>query len=726
MYTASAEVALVNGDLTQAKSLAVSAEKNTHTLLEKVRIMSVRMDCYVIQNQLDQAIELGIAALRLSDFELDVEKMPSSAVEKLFQLPEMTDPRALTVCRFAEPLISAAFARSTVWLEQFVHFYLQLFSKFGNPPVASFIYIAYAVQLISQVEELEQGCRIGRMALELAERQGASKILYIVRFVYYAFIHHWLAPAREGVVPLEENVQPAFESGNPRYSISSQDIGVKNSLFVGYKLEQVRTKYEEAIHRLATINQSFYNYRLNVWSKVVMELMGKSLPARKMNNNLFNRQQMLVEAGQNQMNKFNLYAAEAYLSLFLREKGRALEASATAQTVRVGANTHLILAQHVFVHSLALLSSGLDDNDLPARLATLEENLHLLRVWARLVPQNFLHQLQLVEAEQARCLRRDEQAAKSYEQAIQNARRNGYIHESALAAELAAEFYLAREQYPIAIDHLCTAYYGYLAWGATMKVADLIDRYPDWLPPGKDNERRNTLPTSEESPAEQIGSSIDLSTILKASMELAQETSLEVLLRKMMAILIENAGAQNGSLLLIQNDRWILKVQGTTNLESDFAILSTPLEYLSPQIGKFYLPISIIHYVINFKNGSRVGRCHNFPPVLPGCLHTKSAAKIRFVRPTHEPGHVDRCDLPGEQPDCRCVYLQPPRDRTTAFGPGSSLDRESQAVRTMEIQVQERTRELSDANRRLKEEISQRIKIRGGLAPVRGTLSDSI
>jgi hypothetical protein len=85
----------------------------------------------------------------------------------------------------------------------------------------------------------------------------------------------------------------------------------------------------------------------------------------------------------------------------------------------------------------------------------------------------------LVEAEQARCLRRDEQAAKSYEQAIQNARRNGYIHESALAAELAAEFYLAREQYPTAIDHLCTAYYGYLAWGATMKAADLIDRYPD-------------------------------------------------------------------------------------------------------------------------------------------------------------------------------------------------------------------------------------------------------
>ena len=47
-------------------------------------------------------------------------------------------------------------------------------------------------------------------------------------------------------------------------------------------------------------------------------------------------------------------------------------------------------------------------------------------------------------------------------------------------------------------------------------------------------------------------------------MELAQETNLEELLRKMMAILIENAGAQNGSLILCQNDRWFLEIQGST------------------------------------------------------------------------------------------------------------------------------------------------------------------
>jgi PAS domain S-box-containing protein len=710
LYTASAELALLNGDLDQVETLALTTGANTHTLLEKVRIMSIRMDSYMIQNQVDRVIELGIAALRLLGFELEVEKLPPSFVETLFQLPEMTDPKALTVCRFAEALISAAFARSTAWLDQFMYFYLDLLSKFGNPPGASFIYISYAAQLMGQFDQVEQGRQIGRMALEMAERHGPSKNLYAVRFLYYAFIHHWLAPAREGVVPLEENGQPAFEAGNVRFSISSQDIGIKNSLFVGYKLDQVRAKYEDAFKRLTSITNLGYNYRMHVWSQVVLRLTGELIPGQEDKNGLFDEQQMLIKAGQNQINKFNLYTAEAFLSLFMRNQARALETSAAAHLYKVGANTHLILAKHVFIYSLALLSQGLDERDISDRLAQVEENLHLLRVWAGLVPQNFIHQLELVEAELARCLGRDEQAAKSYQQAIQDARRNGYIHESALAAELAAEYYLARAQVPAAIDHLCTAYYAYLAWGASTKVADLINRYPDWLPPGKSNETREMIPPGGEGSGETLASSIDLSTILKASMELAQETSLEELLRKMMSILIENAGAQSGSLLLLQNERWVLKIQGSTDQEDGFAILSTPLEHLSSQAGKFYLPISIINYVINLKTDL----------VLEDATSSRQFYRDPYIQ-SRRPKSILCAPLMNQGVLTGVIYLE--NNLTTAAFTSDRLEmvrllsgqaavsiEKTRLYETMELQVQERTRELSAANRRLKEEINQRIR----------------
>jgi PAS domain S-box-containing protein len=716
LYTASAELALLNGDLAQAEALALTAEANTHTLLEKVRIMSIRMDSYVIQNQLDQVIELGIAALRLLDFELETDHLPASVVEKMFQLPEMTDPKALTVCRFAEPLISAAFSRNTIWLGQFINFYIRLLYSFGNPPGAGFIYTAYAVLLLSRFEELEQGSRIGRMAMELTERQGPSKNLYAVRFMYYAFIHHWLAPAREAVVPLEENALPAFEAGNLRFSISSQDIGIKNSLFVGYKLDQVRAKYEDAFQRLATITPPGYNYRMLVWADVVLKLMGETGDGQRIDSNLFDGQKMLIKAGQNQVNRFNLFTAEAFFFLFMRNLPQALETSLAAEANKVGANTHLIFAEHIFIHSLALLSQNPGEGDLSGRLAKVEENLRLMRVWAVLAPQSFIQQLDLVEAELARCLGRDEQAAKSYEQAILNARRNGYIHESGLAAELAAEFYLRRQQVPAAIDHLCTAYYAYLAWGASTKVADLIHRYPDWLPPGKDREPwKLASAEEEESPAEQLTTAIDLSTILKASMELSQETNLEELLRKMMSILIENAGAQNGSLLLLQNDRLILKAQGSTDDENGFAILSTPLEYLSPQIGKLYLPTSIINYVTNLKTDL----------VLEDATTSRQFNRDAYIQ-SRRPKSILCAPLMNQGVLTGVIYLE--NNLTTGAFTSDRLEmvrlisgqaavsiEKARLYETMELQVQERTRELSDANKRLKEEINQRIRIEEAL-----------
>ncbi len=62
----------------------------------------------------------------------------------------------------------------------------------------------------------------------------------------------------------------------------------------------------------------------------------------------------------------------------------------------------MIYSTHVFIYSLALLSPGQKESDQSARLEKAEENLQLLRLWADLVPENFLHQLELVEAELAR------------------------------------------------------------------------------------------------------------------------------------------------------------------------------------------------------------------------------------------------------------------------------------------------------------------------------------
>ncbi len=109
----------------------------------------------------------------------------------------------------------------------------------------------------------------------------------------------------------------------------------------------------------------------------------------------------LIEANQNLQYIFYLYTAQAFLSLLFRDPQRAVENSAAAEPLKMAARNYLIYPLHLFIYSLALLSPGLDASDLARRLEKVEENLRLMRLWAGLVPENFLHQVELVEAEQS-------------------------------------------------------------------------------------------------------------------------------------------------------------------------------------------------------------------------------------------------------------------------------------------------------------------------------------
>ena len=67
-----------------------------------------------------------------------------------------------------------------------------------------------------------------------------------------------------------------------------------------------------------------------------------------------------------------------------------------------------------------------------------------LEVWAKHCPENFENRAALVGAEIARIEGRDLDAMRLYEKAIRSAHANGFIHNAALAYELAARFYAAR------------------------------------------------------------------------------------------------------------------------------------------------------------------------------------------------------------------------------------------------------------------------------------------
>lgn len=125
----------------------------------------------------------------------------------------------------------------------------------------------------------------------------------------------------------------------------------------------------------------------------------------------------------------------------------------------------------------------------------------------------------------------------------------------------------------------------YLKWGATAKVQQLENIYPKYF--DATGVISSNFSTTSEGATEEL---LDVKTILKASQTLSGTVQLEELLEKMIKILIENAGAQNGSLIEVTKDNLILKAAISNNAVYH-RFKDTPVESTD------LLPRSILNYV---------------------------------------------------------------------------------------------------------------------------------
>ena len=207
-----------------------------------------------------------------------------------------------------------------------------------------------------------------------------------------------------------------------------------------------------------------------------------------------------------------------------------------------------------------------------------------LREWADNCPPTFADKHALVSAEIARLEGRDADAMRLYEEAIRSAHDHGFVQNEALAHEVAARFYAARGVENIAHAYLRDARNCYLRWGAHGKVKQLDERYPHL--------QEERAPTS---PSATIGAPVgqlDVETVVKASQAVSGEIVLENLIKTLMVMAVEHAGAERGLLILPRGDQLWVEAEATTGLKTVEVNLRQAL------VAPSELPLSILQYVI--------------------------------------------------------------------------------------------------------------------------------
>ncbi|MEM7347109.1 MAG: ATP-binding protein, partial [Chloroflexota bacterium] len=177
--------------------------------------------------------------------------------------------------------------------------------------------------------------------------------------------------------------------------------------------------------------------------------------------------------------------------------------------------------------------------------------------------------------------------------------------DEALANELAAKFYLGLGREKPAEGYMRQAAYLYYRWGAHRKVDHLTQTYPTLLQVTERFERDNqatqthNITLSRSTSHQKQIEDLDLATVMKATQAISGEIELGRLLDKMLRVVIENAGAQRGLLILSQGEEaageksWLIQAEAHVD-EQEVAVFQG-MSVAHPEAA---VARSVINYVI--------------------------------------------------------------------------------------------------------------------------------
>jgi PAS domain S-box-containing protein len=170
-----------------------------------------------------------------------------------------------------------------------------------------------------------------------------------------------------------------------------------------------------------------------------------------------------------------------------------------------------------------------------------------------------------------------------YDRAIRPARENDFVQQEAVAAETASRFYRSRGFDKIADTYLHDAYAAFNRWGAHGKVRRLEQRYRTL---GEDS------PLAPAGPVPSDARQLDILAVVRASQAIAGEIVLDNLLKTLIQIVLENAGARQGYLLLSRREQLFL----TAECRVEGQDLLTQVHHYAG-LPEAALPVSILNYV---------------------------------------------------------------------------------------------------------------------------------
>ena len=597
-----AECEFLTGARAEAEQRLAALSSRAATTVERATVACLRADLYMTLDQSNRAVAVGLDYLRnlgidwsphpteeeaRREYERIWSQIGGRTIEELVDLPLMSDPASLATLDVLTKLGPAAFFTDFNLFALVVcrAINLSLERGYSDGSCPHFEWLGAVAGAC--FGDYPAGFRFGQLGYDLVEKRGLKRFQARTYNNFAVQVLPWTRHVKAIRDLLRRAFEAANEIGDLTFAAFSCANLNTNLLVAGDPLVEVQIAAERS---LAFAQKMKFGYAIdNISPQLGLVRTLRGLTAKF--GSFDDKQLDEVRLERRLAGNPDLAPAEsAYWIRKLQARfmagdyASAIEASSRAQK-RVGAwQTALETADHHFYGALsraAFYDSALPD-ERHQHLEALAAHHRQLEVWAVTCPENFENRAVLVSAEIARIEGRILDAEHLYEQAIRSARANGFVHNEAVANEVAARFYAAHGLEQIAHLYLRNARRCYLSWGADGKVRQLDESYPHL---------REDQPVA--GPMSTIGTPIehlDLATVLKISHAVSGEIVLENLVDALLRTAIEHAGAERGLLILPRGAELRIQAEATTGGSSvAVALRDAP-------ISSAELPESVVQY----------------------------------------------------------------------------------------------------------------------------------
>ena len=623
LHTEAAEAAYLSGDFDRMETLASVVESCAKTLLEKVKVYEVQIEAYMAQYKLQEALNTGLPVLKLLGVEFPSEPnlsdigqalgetasiLSGKGIEDLIDLPLMTDPQQLATITILSSLFSPAYIALPPLAPLVVCKQINLSVQYGNASLSPYAFAIYSF-LLCGMGDIERGYQLGELALRLVSKLNAKEIQAKTSAMVHSGIQPWKEHLSKTLEPLLSDYFCGLETGELEFASYAIYEYSYYSYFIGKQLTQLEREIASYADAVIKIHQEAGLSYLKICWQAVLNLIGRAQDPCHLKGEAYDEETMfqLYQRTNNYLGIHYLYLHKLVLCYQFENYPEAFKNIAQIETYLSAASGQISVALFYFYDSLVRLAVYADtpQSEQQELLDRVQANQEKIQKWAHHAPMNHLHKFYLVEAQRHRVLGEKIEAIEMYDKAIALAKENEYLNEEALAHELAAKFYLEWGKEKLAKPYLIDAYYAYARWGAKAKIDHLEQGYPQLLAPilQQERTRQNPTQTTHTSSSESslsntkttmIGSTsswgvVDLPTVIKASQALSSEIKLDQLLTTLMQVVVKNAGAQSGALILNEDGNWRINIH-CTNRE-DCLLQSIPVEESE------VIPLTLINYV---------------------------------------------------------------------------------------------------------------------------------